>query len=50
MKRLSKVLKVKEVQSIKFEKYAKRIQAILINPKWRVSSQQSGFCDLEDMN
>lgn len=31
----SRVVKVKEVQKIKFSEYTQNVQAILINPKWR---------------
>ena len=31
----SRVIKVKEVQKIKFSEYTQNVQAILINPKWR---------------
>jgi hypothetical protein len=35
IKRLAQVKKVKEVQSLKFERYAQQVQAILINPRWQ---------------
>ena len=35
--RLAKVKKVKEVQTLKLENYAKGVQAILINPRWQAT-------------
>jgi hypothetical protein len=33
--RLQKVVKVKDVQKVRFQDYTQNVQAILINPKWR---------------
>ena len=35
--RVAKVWKVKDVQKAKIEKFSSKVQAILINPKWKVS-------------
>jgi hypothetical protein len=35
LKKLAKVVKVKEVQTVKLQDYAANVQAILINPKWK---------------
>jgi hypothetical protein len=35
--KVSKIVKVKEVQNIRLQDYCKECQAILINPKWRIN-------------
>lgn len=35
LRELSRVVKVKEVQKVRFHDYASNVQAILINPKWK---------------
>ena len=35
LRKLARVIKVKEVQKVKFQDYGQNVQAILINPKWK---------------
>lgn len=39
MAKISKVVKVKEVQNVRLQDYFNQAQAILINPKWRVQTE-----------
>eukprot|EP00347_Sterkiella_histriomuscorum_P002955 403366155 len=51
MSRVSKVIKVKEVQSIRLTDYTDKdahVQAILINPKWKISQDIYGDGDTEE--
>jgi hypothetical protein len=41
-KKLCMVVKIKHVEEVKLKEYAENIQAILINPKWKIDHGRIG--------